>query len=88
MDNPAGTMTDKNIVDRSRTHKNAALVKTVRDTRDRLQNGRETPTAFDHEMMMMHITSVLPGAAAVPALGMLSATVPYTHLTLPTTYPD
>lgn len=75
MKNVAGTMTDKNIVDRSRTHKNAALVKTVRDTRDRLQNGREAPTAFDHEMMMMHINAVLQGAAAVPALVMLSAMV-------------
>ncbi len=71
----AGSMNDKNIVDRSRTHKNAALVKTVRDTRDRLTNGREAPTGFDAEMMMMHVNSVLQGAAALPALVIFSAMV-------------
>jgi two-component system cell cycle sensor histidine kinase PleC len=34
-------MTDKNIVDRSRIHKNAAVMKTVRATREQLQYGRE-----------------------------------------------
>lgn len=70
-----GTMTDKNIVDRRRQHRNAALVKTVRETRDRLQNGRAAPSGFDHEMMMMHINAVLQGAAAPPALVILSAMI-------------
>lgn len=67
------TMTDKNIVDRSRDHKNAAVVKTVRATRDRLQNGRQTPPAFDYEMVRLHINSVLQGAAAAPILVILTA---------------
>ena len=66
-------MTDKNIVDRSRTHKNAAVIKTVRATRERLQHGRETPPAFDNEMVRLHINAVLQGAAAPPVLVILAA---------------
>lgn len=66
-------MTDKNIVDRSRAHKNAALVKTVRTTRERLQHGREIPPGFDREMVLLHINTVLQGAAAAPVLVMLTA---------------
>ena len=70
-----GTMTDKIIVDKSRTHKNAAMVKTVRETRDLLQNGRASLPAFDREMMMMHINAVLQGAAAPPFLVIMTAMV-------------
>jgi two-component system cell cycle sensor histidine kinase PleC len=66
------TMTDKNIVDRSRAHKNAAVVKTVRATREQLQHGRETDPAFDHEMVRLHINAVLQGAAAAPVLVILT----------------
>ena len=66
-------MTDKNIVDRSRTHKNAAVVKTVRVTRERLQHGREMPPEFDNEMSRLHINAVLQGAAAPPVLVLLAA---------------
>ena len=66
-------MTDKNIVDRSRTHKNAAVVKTVRATRERLQHGREMPPEFDNEMSRLHINAVLQGAAAPPFLVIFAA---------------
>ena len=72
MQNPQ-TSSDKNIVDRSRTHKNAAVVKTVRATRERLQHGRETPPEFDSEMFQLHTNAVLQGAAAPPVLVLLSA---------------
>ncbi|MDP2733088.1 MAG: sensor histidine kinase, partial [Hoeflea sp.] len=66
-------MTDKNIVDRSRAHKNAAVVKAVRAQRERLQHGREIPPAFDNEMFRHHINAILQGAAAPPMLVILVA---------------
>ncbi len=68
-----GSTADKIIVDLTRTHKNAAVVKTVRVTRDKLQNGRAAPTAFDRELMMMHVSAVLQGAAAPPFLVIMTA---------------
>lgn len=68
-----GTTTDKIIVDLTRTHKNAAVVKTVREARDQLQNGRVVSHAFDREMMIMHINAVLQGAAAPPFLVIMTA---------------
>ncbi|VVT10572.1 Two-component sensor histidine kinase [Hoeflea sp. EC-HK425] len=67
------TMTDKNIVDRSRIHKNAAVMKTVRATREQLQYGRERSPFFDHEMLRLHINAVLQGAAAPAVLVILAA---------------
>jgi len=67
------TMTDKNIVDRSRIHKNAAVVKTVRATREQLQHGREKSPVFNNEMLRLHINAVLQGAAAPPVLVILTA---------------
>ncbi|SOE08670.1 two-component system cell cycle sensor histidine kinase PleC [Hoeflea halophila] len=67
------TMTDKNIVDRSRAHKNAAVMKTVRATREKLQHGRDALHGFDNEMLRLHINAVLQGAAAPPVLVILTA---------------
>ena len=67
------TMTDKNIVDRSRIHKNAAVVKAVRATREQLQHGRDGLHGFDNEMLRLHINTVLQGAAAPPVLVILTA---------------
>jgi len=69
----SGTMTDKNIVDRTRKHKNASVMNTVRQARDTLQNGRFMPTSFDREMMMMQVNAVLQGAAAPPFLVIMTA---------------
>lgn len=66
-------MADKHIVDRSRTHKNAAVLKAVRATREKLQYGRQKPPAFDSEMVRLHINAVLQGAAAPPILVILVA---------------
>lgn len=67
------TMTDKIIVDRTRTYRNADVVKAVRATRDRLQNGRSVPAVFDREMMILFINAVLQGAAAPPVLVIMTA---------------
>lgn len=62
----ASTSTDKNIVDRSRSHRNRVVSKAVRQTRERLQTGHSSN--FDRELMVMHIDSLLQGAAVVPIL--------------------
>ena len=67
-----GAMTDKNVVDRSRVHRNAEVLNTVKATREKLQNGREAPAGFDREMTILHVSSILQGAAAGPILVILT----------------
>ncbi|WEX76003.1 HAMP domain-containing histidine kinase [Sinorhizobium numidicum] len=70
----ASTSTDKIIVDKSRSHRNKAVSKTVRATRQRLQTGSSAPSGFDREMLFLHIDSVLHGAIAMPLLvGLIAA---------------
>jgi two-component system, cell cycle sensor histidine kinase PleC len=59
---------DKNIVDRSKTFRNAALTKTVRTNRAKLQNSGSKTSHFDREITNLYITSALQSAAAVPLL--------------------
>ena len=65
------TSTDKNIVDRSRSHRNRAVSKAVRQTRERLQTGHSRN--FDRELMVMHIDTLLQGAAIVPIFAIVVA---------------
>ncbi|MGW9232908.1 sensor histidine kinase [Pseudorhizobium sp. NPDC055634] len=66
MSNGASASADKNIVDLSRSHRNKAVSKTVRATRERLQStGRNAP-AFDRDVLTMHINTVLQGALVTP----------------------
>ena len=58
------TSTDKIIVDRSRSHRNRAVSKAVRQTRERLQSG--SIGSFDREIMMMHVHAMLQGASVMP----------------------
>ncbi|MEY9829582.1 hypothetical protein ABIA25_001397 [Sinorhizobium fredii] len=68
------TSTDKIIVDKSRNHRNKAVSKAVRATRQRLQTGSSVPAGFDREMLLLHIDAVLHGAVALPLLvGLISA---------------
>ncbi|WP_248447345.1 sensor histidine kinase [Sinorhizobium meliloti] len=69
----ASTSTDKIIVDKSRSHRNKAVSKTVRATRQRLQTGSSAPSGFEREMLLLHIESVLHGAMALPLLVILIA---------------
>ena len=59
---------DKNIVDRSRAPRNAGVAQAVRATRERLQYSRPLNHHFAREMLLLHINSVLQGAAAMPVL--------------------
>ena len=62
------TTTDKNIVDRSRSHRNRAVSRAVRVTRERLQSAAGGPPVFEREMLLLYIDAVLHGALVVPAL--------------------
>lgn len=75
MSKGVSTSTDKNIVDKSRSHRNAAVSKAVRTTRERLQAGPSNASGFDREMLGLHIDSMLQGAVAMPIFILLVAGV-------------
>lgn len=60
------TSTDKNIVDLSRGHRNRAVSKAVRATRERLQSNNDSARLFDREMMVMHVNALLQAATVMP----------------------
>lgn len=60
--------TDKIIVDRSRGHRNRAVNRAVKVTRERLQHGDHSSRAFDRELMLMHLTTALQSASITPYL--------------------
>ncbi|SFB39558.1 two-component system, cell cycle sensor histidine kinase PleC [Rhizobium sp. NFR07] len=66
MSSGVSTSTDKIIVDRSRSHRNKAVSKAVRATRERLQLSTNGNHAFDRDMLAQHVNAVLQSAAAVP----------------------
>jgi two-component system cell cycle sensor histidine kinase PleC len=66
MSTGVSTSTDKIIVDKSRSHRNKAVSKAVRSTRERLQTGQSTASGFDRDMLRLYISSVLQGAIAMP----------------------
>ncbi|MFB2551671.1 sensor histidine kinase [Ensifer soli] len=66
MPSAASTSTDKIIVDKSRSHRNKAVSKTVRTTRERLQTGQPNAGSFDREMLGLYVSAVMQGAIATP----------------------
>jgi two-component system, cell cycle sensor histidine kinase PleC len=62
------TSPDKNIVDLSRTSRNAGMRQTIRDTRAKLQNGDQHSPKFQREALCLYIDASLQSAAAVPIL--------------------
>lgn len=60
------TSADKNIVDLSRGHRNTAVAKAVRTTRERLQSSKGGTMLFESEMLGMHLGATLQGAAVMP----------------------
>jgi len=66
MSNGVSTSTDKIIVDKSRSHRNKAVSKTVRATRERLQSSANGNDLFDRDMLTMHVNAVLQGASVMP----------------------
>ncbi|MBB5573617.1 MULTISPECIES: sensor histidine kinase [Rhizobium] len=73
MSTGVSTSTDKIIVDRSRSHRNRAVSKAVRQTRERLQSGHSS--SFDREVMMMHVDTLLQGASVMPIFVVLVAAI-------------
>ncbi|CAN7354885.1 HAMP domain-containing sensor histidine kinase [Pararhizobium sp. LjRoot235] len=66
MSKGVSTSTDKIIVDKSRSHRNKAVSKAVRATRERLQAGPSNASGFAREMLGLHIDAMLQGAIAMP----------------------
>ena len=67
------TSTDKNIVDKSRSHRNKPVSKAVRLTRERLQSSHAASGTFDRDVLVMYINTVLQGASIVPLFVMIIA---------------
>ncbi len=66
MSTGVSTSTDKIIVDKSRSHRNTAVSKAVRTTRERLQVGPSNASGFAREMLGLHVDAMLQGAIAMP----------------------
>ncbi|WP_337269874.1 sensor histidine kinase [Oryzifoliimicrobium ureilyticus] len=66
MKSVASNSTDKNIVDKSRSHRNRPVSKAVRQTRDRLQNGHASNLIFDRDGLRSYIDAVIHGASIAP----------------------
>jgi two-component system, cell cycle sensor histidine kinase PleC len=62
------TSPDKNIVDRSKTFRNAVVTKTIRETRAKLQNRGPNASHFNREATELYVDSALQSAAALPVL--------------------
>jgi two-component system cell cycle sensor histidine kinase PleC len=58
---------DKNIVDRTKAHRNSDVARAVRRTRDRLSQ-REGVPDFDRELLKLHARAVINSAAAIPLM--------------------
>nr|WP_316654476.1 HAMP domain-containing sensor histidine kinase [uncultured Gellertiella sp.] len=68
MSKSVSSSTDKIIVDRSRGHRNSAVNRAVKATRERLQHGDHAGRAFDRELMVMHLSTTLQSASITPYL--------------------
>ncbi len=58
---------DKNIVDRSKRHRNSDVARAVKKTRDRLSQQAGNPD-FDRELPKLHARAMLGSATAIPLL--------------------
>ncbi|SMH47297.1 sensor histidine kinase [Mesorhizobium australicum] len=66
------TTADKNIVDRTKAHRNSEVARAVRKTRDQLAQKSGNPV-FDRELLKHHARATLNGATAIPILVMAIA---------------
>jgi two-component system cell cycle sensor histidine kinase PleC len=73
MSTGVSTSTDKIIVDKSRSHRNKAVSRAVRATRERLQTATGISPGFEREMMQLHVDSAVQSALAVPIIVVLIA---------------
>jgi two-component system cell cycle sensor histidine kinase PleC len=60
---------DKNIVDRSKPHRNSDVARAVKKTRDRLAQQSTNPD-FDRELLKLHARAMSSSATAIPLLVM------------------
>ncbi|MBO6716415.1 MAG: HAMP domain-containing histidine kinase [Rhizobiaceae bacterium] len=60
-------LADKNIVDRTKAHRNTDVARAVRRTRDRLAQQEGNPD-FDRELLKLHAHALTASAAALPLL--------------------
>jgi len=58
---------DKNIVDRTKAHRNSDVAKAIRRTRDRLAQQAGSP-AYDRELIKLHARAIINSAPAIPLL--------------------
>lgn len=58
---------DKNIVDRTKAHRNSEVARAVRKTRDQLAQKAGNPV-FDRELLKHHARAMLNGATVIPML--------------------
>jgi two-component system cell cycle sensor histidine kinase PleC len=68
----ASATADKNIVDRTKPHRNREVARAVRRTRDRLSQRAGNPD-YDREMLSLHARAVLNTALAIPVLVLIIA---------------
>jgi len=66
------TTADKNIVDRTKAHRNSDVARAVRKTRDQLAQKSGNPV-FDRELLKHHARAMLNSATAMPILVMAIA---------------
>jgi two-component system cell cycle sensor histidine kinase PleC len=67
------SLADKNIVDRTKAHRNSDVARAVRRTRDRLSQQAGNPV-FDRELLKLHARAVINGATAIPLLVLVIGT--------------
>ncbi len=67
-------ITDKNIVDRRKAHRNRDVARTIRSTREKLSFKAGGNINFERTLLKMHARSVIASAHAFPALIGLIAT--------------
>ncbi|MFD1744196.1 sensor histidine kinase [Rhizobium helianthi] len=75
MSSGVSTSTDKNIVDKSRSHRNKAVSKAVRATRERLQSSANGSHGFARDALALHINNVLQAALIIPAFVAIVAAI-------------
>ena len=63
---------DKNIVDRTKRHRNSDVARAVRRTRDRLSQQAGNPD-FDRELLKLHARAMVSSATVIPLLVILIA---------------
>jgi two-component system cell cycle sensor histidine kinase PleC len=62
------TSPDKNVVDLSKTSRNAGMSRTLRETRAKLQYGDSSVSQFQRETLTLYIDASLQSAGALPVL--------------------